>query len=491
VIRLSEFDKRKPTKDQVTTSPPRQREQIEAKAAQRGSEIVGWAEDLDVSASKIHPMKRPQLKRWFDRPGEYDEVIFWRLDRFVRRTFPDFADMVSWSAEHSVSLVSATEDLDLSGPLPRLMATMFSTVAEMESLNTSVRVSETHEYLRRMKRWGGGRPPYGYMVIANPDGPGKVLAVNEETAEIAREAVRRVIAGESVNNVAADFNRRQIPGPHGGLWGDSGLRMILRDRALLGHVVYNGESVLGDDGMPIVRAEPLIDAADWAQLQAALDALSQQHQRTDTPSMLLQVAFCGLCEAPLYRWTKHNMRRLADGTKVRYGPFSYYRCKRSYNLARQRKDCDAKLINADELDAAFDEAVMAYHWTPHYEPAPPPVDDRTKDLAKVRQNMADLFAERVVRQIVRPDYAEIMAELEAKEAELASPSTDEVPAAPERVADGRTVGEVWQTLDAHGKRRYALGRGWKIYAHRNAKGELLVTFDGGDLAGDIEALQSL
>ena len=26
-----------------------------------------WAEDLDVSAAKVHPMKRPQLREWFDR----------------------------------------------------------------------------------------------------------------------------------------------------------------------------------------------------------------------------------------------------------------------------------------------------------------------------------------------------------------------------------------------------------------------------------------
>jgi len=261
VVRLSEFDKRV---EEQTTSPQRQREAIEAKARQRGSEIVGWAEDLDVSASKVHPMKRPALRTWFDRSDEYDEVIFWRLDRFVRRTFPDRADMVSWSAAHDISLVSATEDLDLSGPLPRLMATMFATVAEMESLNTSQRVSQTHEYLRRNRRWGGGRPPYGYRVVGNPDGSGKVLAVDDDTAGVVREAVCRVIAGESVGSVVADFNRRGIASPHGKKRWDNGtsLRRILRDRALLGQVVHNGHPVLGDDGMPVIRAEPLITAAE-------------------------------------------------------------------------------------------------------------------------------------------------------------------------------------------------------------------------------------
>ncbi len=45
---------------------------------------MGWAEDLDVSASKIHPLTRPELSKWLARPDDFDEFIFWRIDRFVR-----------------------------------------------------------------------------------------------------------------------------------------------------------------------------------------------------------------------------------------------------------------------------------------------------------------------------------------------------------------------------------------------------------------------
>ncbi len=104
-------------------------------------------------------MKRPKLRQWLKRTDDFDEVIFWRLGQFVRRTFPDGADTVSWAADQDIRLVSATEDLDLSGPMQRLMATMFASVAEMESVNTARRTAESREYLRRMKRWGGGARP--------------------------------------------------------------------------------------------------------------------------------------------------------------------------------------------------------------------------------------------------------------------------------------------------------------------------------------------
>ena len=89
VIRLSELV-------DDTTSPQRQRQIISAAAERRDSEVVAWAEDLDVSATKYPPTKRPELARWLRHPDAYDEVIFWRLDRFVRKP-SDLTDMIRWA----------------------------------------------------------------------------------------------------------------------------------------------------------------------------------------------------------------------------------------------------------------------------------------------------------------------------------------------------------------------------------------------------------
>ena len=59
------------------------------------------------------------------------------------------------------------------------------------------------------------RPPYGYRIIDNPDGNGKILDVDPEISEVVREAVRRVIEGQSVTSIAADFNARAILPPRG------------------------------------------------------------------------------------------------------------------------------------------------------------------------------------------------------------------------------------------------------------------------------------
>src|SRR5262249_16035892 len=81
-LRLSDYDG--PEED-PSTSPVRQRLIIEEWAEREGSTVVGWAEDLDVSASKVGPFARPALGDWLTyRTSEYDALAFWRLDRAVR-----------------------------------------------------------------------------------------------------------------------------------------------------------------------------------------------------------------------------------------------------------------------------------------------------------------------------------------------------------------------------------------------------------------------
>src|SRR5260370_39641709 len=90
VIRLSELT-------DETTSPPRQKEAIQAKAAERGKRIVLWAVDLDISGWKMHPMQRPDLAGKLERTDLFSELIFYRLGRVARPPFPHFADLLNRS----------------------------------------------------------------------------------------------------------------------------------------------------------------------------------------------------------------------------------------------------------------------------------------------------------------------------------------------------------------------------------------------------------
>jgi site-specific DNA recombinase len=393
-----------------TTSPQRQQEIISDAAARRECEIVGWADDLDISATKYPPKKRPKLKVWLEqRLDEFDEIIFWRLDRFVRKP-GDLAQMIDWAREHRKGLVSATEQFDLDDPWGEAIAYITAIFARMESVNTSIRVAGSHKALRERKRWGGGNPPYGYTIAPNPDGPGHVLVLDLEAAVIIREAVNRVIAGEALNSIVADFNRRQLLCPRdyqralaiakatdqaeqaaarpvrNSPWRGPTLNSILRSPALLGYVVHKGKQVEGDDGMPLTLAVPIISETRWDSLQRALSdpARSVRKERTQSPSLLLRVAHCALCGQRLYRQV-----HVASGRE-----YNYYRCPGSYMGAERRTKCESVSIRGEELD---EEATATFlrqvGHVPEMVRVYEPGNDNAEVIARVRRSLATVRTE--------------------------------------------------------------------------------------------------
>ena len=88
----------------------------------------------------------------------------------------------------------------------------------------------------------------------------------DELHEIGGEAVGRVLAGETVPAVAADWNRRGIPTGHGARygWAAPTLKGILRAPRLCGLRTYHGEVVA--PGL----WEPILDRQTWETLQARL-----------------------------------------------------------------------------------------------------------------------------------------------------------------------------------------------------------------------------
>jgi len=399
VVRLSEW--RGELDD--STSPERQRLAIMKKAAERGSKIIGWAEDLDVSASDTEPFSRPELGPWLrDRIDEYDEVVVWRLDRLVRKTIPDFADVLKWSMQHDKAIISATEDLKLDTVDGRSMALLQASFAEKEAEAISLKVSEARAFLRQVGRWGAGRPPYGYRTVPNPDGRGYVLALDPVTSEVVRDLVQRVLAGESPNSLAVNLNARGVLTPadywrvnghqyvrktekrklRGKLWDRSAVIHILRSEALLGYAHYQGKTVIGDDGMPVMFTDtPLIEQHEWDQLQAILDGRATTRQRSHGSALLLGVVFCGRCGSKLYRWA---------ATRPSGKTYSYYRCSTWAHSERSPNGkCSFKPVPADELESWVIGEVFGEHGHPADWPEMTkvfvPGEDHSAELDQVRR----------------------------------------------------------------------------------------------------------
>jgi site-specific DNA recombinase len=476
VVRLSEVT-------DATTSPERQREVIEAFAKVRGSEIIGWADDQDVSASKVHPFKRPELSSWLNRKGEFDELLFWRLDRLVRGSF-DWADMVRWADANGKILASATEPLDLGNKFGRMVANMIVGIAEMESDNTKERVLGAHAYLRQAGRFAGGKPPYGSKTVPALGGKGFTLIEDPETLPVLREAIDRVLAGEAVNAIIADFNRRGIASPQdsqrdksaGQPWRAESLRRVLRNPAMLGHAVHKGKSVTGDDGMPVLRGLPLVTQSEYDRIQHALEKLARPgtgpYTRSQTPSLLLSVAYCLSCigadgDAPLHRGTRGTWNR---GPRI-----PHYICARANRPAQYGDRCKARSILTEMLEPIASEAFLqlcgeAEQMDRIWDAG----EDHSEELATVRAALANVRDEYdrggYAYQGGQADYDTRTGRLSARLAALSD--------LPSRAAayhlrpTGKTMREAWEAASLAERRKLMVLAGFRVGAEKLDDGRL-------------------
>lgn len=239
----------------ATTSPERQVTACRELCATRGYEVVGVAEDLDVSASKTTPFDRPQLGRWLADPSKFDVIVFFRVDRIVRRLF-DLADLIRWSREHSVTLVSATEThFDLSTDFGDIIALLVAKVAEMELEAISERNASAFRHNIKAGKYRGGMPPWGYMPSRDEESGDWRLVQDPIQVSVIHDVVERVLKGEPLRAIAHDLTAQGIPTPKdrfaqtqgreasGYEWHSAPLKRALTSPTLLGRVVHTRAAI--------------------------------------------------------------------------------------------------------------------------------------------------------------------------------------------------------------------------------------------------------
>lgn len=394
----------------ATTSPERQLQACRELCAQRGYEVVGIAEDLDVSAGATSPFDRPQLGDWLtNRLGEFDVLVFYRMDRIVRRLL-DLADLIRWCQEHSVSVVSATEQfLDLTAPFGDIIALLVAKVAEMELAAISDRNASAAQYNIKTGKYRGGIPPWGYLPRRDDGGDWR-LVQDPEQVEVIREVVERVLAGEPLRSVAHDLTGRKILTPRdrfaqwqgrevkGYEWHSSPLKRSLTSPTLLGQVVarepltdaqgrvkrdskgckvFGPETVVrNDDGSPVVRAEPIVTREVFDRLGVELADRENRKEPTKRSSgLLLQVVYCGVCGRPAYR------QKGGVGRKPRY------RCA----SAQYRESCGNKSIPLAYADETVESLILGLLGeSVRLERLWDKGSDHSAELAEINDTLADL-----------------------------------------------------------------------------------------------------
>ncbi|MEU7007384.1 recombinase family protein [Streptomyces sp. NPDC046332] len=287
-----------------TTSPIRQELDLRLLAREKGYRVVGVASDLNVSATKVPPWKRKELGEWLNnRAPEFDALLFWKLDRFIRR-MTDLSTMIEWCERYGKNLVSKNDPIDLSTTVGRTMVRLIGGIAEIEAVNTTTRVTSLWDYARTQDSWLVGKPTYGYAT-AKVDGR-SALTIEPSAHRALHWARRMALRGVSARRMTRCLVRSGLMST--GLTTSTLLRR-LRNPALMGYRVEEDKQggtrrskvILGHDGKPIRVGPAIFTGEEFETLQGALDRRrkSQPTRQAGGATQFLGVLICVDCSTNL------------------------------------------------------------------------------------------------------------------------------------------------------------------------------------------------
>lgn len=151
-------------------------------------------------------MKRPKLLEMLDRLGEFDVIIFTRLDRFSRNVL-EANKMLELLQKHNVALISIEEDdIDTSTADGMFMFQLKVSLAERELRKGSERIKSVFEYKVKEGQPISGSVPMGYK-IGIEDNKKKVV-LDEDYMPIVEDIFRHFAKHHSVRKTMEYTNNK-------------------------------------------------------------------------------------------------------------------------------------------------------------------------------------------------------------------------------------------------------------------------------------------
>jgi len=348
--------------------------------------------DNDVSATKGTRPAFQELLRGV-RSGDIDTIVVWHTDRLYRRV-RDLVELVELAEKHSLRILTVRAgDLDLNNPAGRMMAQMLGAAARYE-----VEAKGARQVAANAQRANAGerhfaQRPYGYERIE-----GKIQIVESE-AQVLREAVNRVVAGESWYSIAKDFKRRGIVGISGKPFSYQNLMQRATNPAIAGIRTYLGEVVNEEGNWP-----PLIDRVTWDRLRNVMINRSRT-QKWDTKIKYLgsRLYRCGKCGA-----------RMVVSRDYKSGGTPVYQCE---NLDTRR--------NLERVDELVETALLERLSQPDVLSLLTPSEDASALAAESQETreringLGELYADGILTMgAVREQKAKLQARLDELQARL-------------------------------------------------------------------------
>jgi site-specific DNA recombinase len=306
-------------------SPPVQRNSIEAKARERGLEVVEWQTDLDASGGKF---EREGFQRALEavEAGEAEAIIVAKLTRFARSVL-DTHRALNRIESVGGRLIACDLDVDVSTPAGRMMRNILATLAEFE-LDVAREGWETAKAFaveRGVKI--ASRAPFGYRF----DATHRLEPVDGER-ELVVELFERRADDASWGELLELFEART-----GRVSYKRTIKHMIENRAYTGAVTYS-DHLVNESAHEAIVSRELFEAARLTGVRRA----GGPRQGRGVQSLLGGIAKCATCG--------HGLSRSSGGVAR---PAGLYRCPNHRCGAR------ASILQAD-LDAYVEAELFAW-----------------------------------------------------------------------------------------------------------------------------------
>ena len=263
--------------------------------------------DSGVSASR-HARKGSQRQGFADllaaiEGRQVDVLVMAEQSRAARR-MSVIGTLVEMCAANDVRMVIGGRDVDPASPTDLVLVGVQAGMDAAESERIRERCLRGARGAAQAGK-PAGKNMYGYERTYDPN-TRALLAVEQvpEEAAIVREIVQRILAGDPLNVIAADLNRREVPSPYdavalrcgrepkGATWVGTQVRRIATSPA------YAGLRVHRSDVYEATWA-PIVSRADHERVVAILTDPSRRSNGKVRPGAIVHwlsgVAKCGLC----------------------------------------------------------------------------------------------------------------------------------------------------------------------------------------------------
>lgn len=421
----------------------RQEADCRERAAQLGWTVAGLYVDNDLSA--FSGKNRPEYRRLLAdlHSGLIDGVIAWHTDRLHRspRELEEFIDLCE-RAGVAVETVKAGP-VDLATPAGRAVARTLGAWARYESEHKAERIRrKALEVAQAGKVWGGSPRPFGFEADR--------MTVREAEAEVIRECVKRVLAGEGVRTLARDLNSRGICTSTGGQWSAQTLKRMLASGRISGqrdhqpHTRTESKRRLVGEIVADAVWPAIISKEDTARLRALLmDPGRKLTPVTPRRCLLTGILRCARCGAAMCGRPREDGRMRYVCNKV---PGNNH-CGKTYVLAEPADECVTRMAQVALDSPEFVEALRAED---RNERDGAVLEQMTADQRKLEELAEDYATDVITRKEWLRARALLQGRLEAARRRL---GTNSRTAALEGLyGDSVAFGEVWEGLSL-GRRR--------------------------------------